>query len=173
MRSFILVSALAMTLAACSGANDENKTGTDIAIDLKTDEGTPLSARADGKTGDFAIDIPGFKANIAMPKIALDADNFDISGVTLYPGSKIVSMNINQTDAQAGETRVEVKFDAPASPDVVKGWFMEKFAGTNGVSVSGSATGLSGETEDGDPFAIALAPGTTGNSLGTVSITSR
>lgn len=173
MRTLILVSALAMTLAACSGAAEDNKTGTDIAIDLKTDEGAPVMARADGKTGDITIDIPGFKANIAMPKIELDADNFDISGVKLYPGSKIISMKIDQKDAQTDETKVEVQFDAPAPPDVVKGWFMEKFAAESGVTVAASADSIAGKTEDGDPFAISLKPGSAGNSMGTVSITSR
>ena len=59
----------------------------------------PLTeASIDGGSGQVKIDVPGFEANIKLPKVQLDAANFDIGGVKLYPGSKVTSMNIDAAD---------------------------------------------------------------------------
>lgn len=171
MRSLFLFPLMALALSACGTSDDDGKPGTDIAIDIQTDEGKPLRATADGKTGAFAVDIPGFKAEIALPKIKLGADNFDIGGVKLYPGSNVLAMGISQEPGNMDITKVEVSFDAPAAPDVVKSWFLEKFGAKSGTTVTSGPNGITGTTSDGEPFAIDLKAGEAGHSIGKVAIT--
>lgn len=171
MRSIYLLPLMALALTACGTADDDGKPGTDIAIDIKTDEGKPVQASADGKTGAVAVNIPGFKAEIALPKIKLGADDFDINGVKLYPGSSVLAMAIAQEPGNADITNVKLSFDAPAAPDVVKRWFVEKFGEKSGMTVTSTATGLTGTTDDGDPFTLELKPGEAGHSIGAIAIT--
>ncbi len=39
----------------------------------------------DGNTGAVAINVPGFSGKLDLPKIHLDADDFEMNGVHLYP----------------------------------------------------------------------------------------
>ena len=175
MRQLIILPFAALALAACGSSSDDGTLGTEISIDATTDEGNPVKASSDGKTGEIAIDVPGFKANIAMPKIKLDADNFDIDGVKLYPGSKVISMKIDQitrTTGSAGDNNgtVRISFDAPATPDVVKAWFSEKLTGNDKFTVNPTANGFAGTNKDGDPFTLDLRPGVTGHTTGSMII---
>lgn len=170
MRYLIFVPLLALSLAACGADADDGKPGTDINIDVVTDEGKPVKASSDGKSGEIAIDIPGFKANIAMPKIKLDADNFDLGKVKLYPGSAVSAMKVERAGKDAEYGTVTVHFDAPATPEVVKAWFLEKLTEQDGFTVAATATNISGTNEDGEPFALEVAPAADGHSSGTISI---
>lgn len=172
MRQLIILPFAALALAACGSKADDGKPGTDISIDAVTDEGAPVKASSDGKTGEIAIDVPGFKANIAMPKIKLDADNFDIDGVKLYPGSKVTAMKVNQTEGSSDGKKgnVSIRFDAPATPDVVKAWFVEKLTGNDKFTVTQTANGISGTGKDGEPFMLDLQPGETGQTIGSMTI---
>ncbi|MEK6638077.1 MAG: hypothetical protein AABY88_08345 [Pseudomonadota bacterium] len=175
MRQLIILPFAALALTACGTKSDDGNPGTDISIDATTDEGSPVKASSDGKTGEIAIDVPGFKANIAMPKIKLDADNFDIDGVKLYPGSKIVSMKAEERkhDTGDGKGNVQIRFDAPATPDVVKAWFVEKLTGNNKFTITQTASGLTGRNEDGAPFTLDAQPGATGHTVGTIIISGK
>jgi hypothetical protein len=175
MHRLMILPFVALALAACGSNADDGTTGTDISIDAVTDEGNPVKASSDGKTGEVAIDVPGFKANIAMPKVKLDADNFDIDGVKLYPGSKVISMKVDQVMRSAGSSdnkkgSVRIGFDAPATPDVVKTWFLEELKGNDKFTVSPTGSGFAGTNEDGDPFTLDLRPGTTGHTTGSMMI---
>jgi hypothetical protein len=173
MRSLILFPFVALTLAACGASADDGKTGTDISINATTDEGQPVKASTDGKTGEVSVDVPGFKANIAMPKVNLDSDNFDLNGAKLYPGSKVTSMKVDAVTRAAGaaddgKATVRISFDAPATPDVVKAWFLEKLTDTAKFKLTETPTGMTGTNEDGEPFTLNLRAGATGNSIGTI-----
>jgi hypothetical protein len=170
MRQFLIAPLVALALTACGSNADDGKTGTDISIDAVSEKGNPIKASSDGKTGEVAIDLPGFKANIAMPKINLDADNFDIDGVKLYPGSKVTSMKVEALSGKKDNGNVRISFDAPAAPDVVKAWFLEEISGNKKLTVSATATGLTGTNEDGDPFTLDLQPGEAGHSIGSIAI---
>lgn len=175
MRQFIILPIAALALAACGSSSDDATPGTDISIDATTNEGNPVKASSDGKTGEIAIDVPGFKANIAMPKIKLDADNFDIDGVKLYPGSKVISMKVDQITRSAGSAddkkgTVRISFDAPASTEVVKAWFLEKLTANDKLTVNPTASGFAGTSKDGDPFTLDLRPGETGHTTGSMII---
>jgi hypothetical protein len=175
MHRFLIIPLAALALVGCGSSADDGSSGTDISIDAVSDEGTPIKASSDGKTGEVAINVPGFKANIAMPKVKLDADNFDIDGVKLYPGSKVISMKVDQVMRSTGSNdnkrgSVRIGFDAPATPDVVKTWFLKELKGNDKFTVSPTASGFAGTNEDGDPFTLDLRPGITGHTTGSMVI---
>lgn len=144
-RLFLPVAILALPLTACDRGND----GTSISID-----GNSAGASVDGKSGEVKIDTPVFKGSFNLPKMNLTADNFDINGVHLYPGSRIADMNINARGE--GDGIVSVKFDSPATPATVRDWFVKEFEKA-GVKVSADGNNLKGTTED-KPFRIDLTP---------------
>jgi len=162
--------ALAAPLALLAGCGGDDK-GTSISITGNDNEGKPAAASIDGESGKVKIDVPGFAANITLPKIQLDADNFDIGGVKLYPGSTVTAMNIDAGKKAGNADTVRISFDSPADPATVKAWFVEKMKAES-FTVADAATGLSGKTDDGDAFTLTLTPGATGHSTGTIDITS-
>lgn len=166
MRASLLALAAPLTLLAGCGGDD---TGTSISIKGNDSEGKPAVASVDGKSGQVKIDVPGFEANIKLPKVQLDADNFDIGGVKLYPGSNVTSMNIDAAEKGKVGDAVTIAFDSPADAATVKAWFLEKMKAES-FTVAEAATGLSGKTDDGDAFTLTLTPGATGHSNGTINI---
>lgn len=108
MRASLLALAAPLALLAGCGGDDA---GTSISIKGNDSEGKPATASMDGGSGQVKIDVPGFEASIKLPKIQLDADNFDLGGVKLYPGSKVTSMNIDAAkEDQAGDA-VTIAFE--------------------------------------------------------------
>ncbi|MBY8825914.1 hypothetical protein [Sphingomonas colocasiae] len=168
MRASLL--ALAAPLALLAGCGGGDDAGTSISIKGNDTEGKPATAIMDGGTGAVKIDVPGFEASIKLPKVQLDADNFDIGGVKLYPGSKVTAMNIDA--AKKGETKdsVTIAFDSPADAATVKAWFLEKMKAES-FTVAEAATGLSGKTDDGNAFTLTLTQGAAGSSTGSIAIT--
>lgn len=163
MRLF-LVPLVALSLAACSGGDGN---GTSITFEGESDNGTATTLST--KDGALKIDVPGFKADIAMPKIQLDAGDFEMNGVNLYPGSTITSLNIaDGGNGGEGSGGVTVRFAAPAAADVVRGWFGKELQQA-GFTLTQAGNGLSGTTETGKPFRMDLTPnGTTSD--GTITI---
>ncbi len=143
MRSLMIL-APALLLAAC-GSNDGAQDGTQISID-----GDNFAAGM-GKDGKVAIDVPGFKANIDLPKIKLDASDFEIDGVSLPTGSTISSMNIAGKDGNDGGVRVA--FASPVATSAVRDWFQGKLA-AKGFTLTAKGDDLTGTTKDGKPFAL-------------------
>lgn len=151
-------------LAACS-SNENDPKGTEMTLDATSSTGKKVQANADGN-GKLALDLPGFKAEIAMPKIKLDSANFDMNGAKLYPGSTISALNITG-DAGKDNGGVQIKFEAPAPVDTVKQWFAKELAETAGFTVDVDGTGLKGSTDEGKPFTLTLgeAGGATSGTL--------
>ena len=171
MRASLLALAAPLALLSGCGGNGDNDTGTSISITGNDNEGKPAAASLDGKSGEVKIDVPGFEANIKLPKLQLDADNFDIGGVKLYPGSKVTAMNIDTgKKAKVGDT-VTIAFDSPADVATVKAWFIEKMKAES-FTLAEAATGISGKTDEGDAFTLTLTPGAAGQSKGAINITS-
>ena len=143
----ILAILAACTLAACN-RHDE---GTSISINA--DSGNVLGA-VDGKSGEVKLDVPGFSGKIKLPKVQLDASNFDLNGVHLYPGS-----TIDNVDVAGGEKdgQVRVSFTSPAAPDAVQKWFLDRL-NKAGFTVSPGGNGLVGTTDENKPFALDLSP---------------
>lgn len=154
-------------LAACGGKGDD-KPGTDISI--KDDDGTVVAASS-GKDGKMQINLPGISANIDLPKINLNAENFDIDGVELYPGSTIRSFNVD-TGKGKGSDRVAIAFTSPAAPASVRDYFVNAMK-EKGLSVTASGNSISGTQEDGDPFEIALKPGAGNSTQGAITLSGK
>lgn len=162
MRLTILLPTL--LLAACNDGP-----GTNISFDAKTDSGDTVKATADGKTGGVSIDAPGFKASLDLPRIQLDADDVDISGVKLFPGSKVSGMNIDADDAKKDGGKVRIAFDAPADVAAVTAWF-DKEMTRRRFTITSGGSGLSGTTDDGDRFSLELKPGAAGHTAGVLAV---
>lgn len=145
-----MILAPALLLAACGSSDGE---GTKIAIN-----GDNFSAGM-GKDGTVAIDVPGFKANIDLPKIQLDASDFDINGVSLPAGSKITNMDISGKGSNDGGVRVA--FTSPVTPVAVRDWFQGKLA-AKGFTLKANGNDLTGTTEDGKAFTLATKANGTG-----------
>ena len=152
-----LAAALVLTLplAAC----DDSGTGTSISIN-STDSDGNVVARVDGNTGAVSINAPGFTGKLNLPKIHLDAEDFEMNGVHLYPGSTISGMNVEAHDGgKAGDDddngSVRVSFASPAAPATVRDWFQQKLNGA-GFTVTPNGNGLTGTTDDKKPFKLEL-----------------
>ncbi len=154
-----------LPLAAC----DEGPAGSSFSINSSDAEGN-AGASIDGK-GEATIDTPFFKGKVTLPKLKLDADNFKMNGVHLYPGSTISSMNVDVQD-KGGEKqngRVRVAFTSPAAPATVRSWFKEKLTAA-GFTLSDKGNGLTGTTEERKTFALELTPDGADKSNGTITI---
>ena len=173
MRALIVLSAV-LALSACGSKADDGTDGTTISFDGKSEKGGAVTAGADGKTGKVSINAPGFKGEIELPKIHLDADDFEMNGVKLYPGSKITALNVAGGDGNGDDDdTVRVSFDAPAAPDVVKAWFADKLVKEGDFKLKLAANGLSGTTDEGKPFTMTLTPATDGHASGAIIISGK
>ena len=148
---FPLLAAL-LPLAAC-GADK----GTSVSIDTSSDDGN-VTFGTDAN-GQVAVDSPIFKGKITLPKLQLDASNFDMNGVHLYPGSIISGMNVDAHDTSGGkdDAHVRVTFASPATPATVRDWFQGKLNAA-GYTVKAYGTGLRGTTDEDKPFTLDLTP---------------
>lgn len=147
---------LLAALSACGGDRAPGEDGTEISI-----KGTGGNFTAGvGKDGAIAIDAPGFKGSIALPKINLDAGDFDINGVKLPDGSKVESLNI---DGNNGDGGVKVRFTSPVGTAAVRDWFQGKLA-AEGFKLQASGDNLTGTTDEGKAFSLTTTPSGTGRS---------
>jgi hypothetical protein len=149
-RAFLLLPLL--TLAAC-GSGD----GTSIKINAKSDEnGSSTTVTTDGN-GQAAIKVPGFEGKIRLPQIHVNAENFDLNGVKLYPNSKVSQLNVDAEDKGDGKDKgtVYIAFESPAAIATVQAWFRDKMT-ARGFKVDADGTGLKGTTDEGEPFRLAL-----------------
>ncbi|HWK34927.1 hypothetical protein [Sphingomonas sp.] len=155
----LLIAPLVLALGACGDGE-----GTQISLNVNDPGGASFNASA-AKDGTVAINAPGFRGAIKLPKIQLDAGDFDINGVRLPPGSKIDGLNI---DGNAGDDRVRVTFTSPIAPAAVREWFQGKLA-AKGFKLTAQGDSLSGTTDEGKPFTLIARSGGEG-SLGEIVI---
>ncbi len=161
MRMGLLLMAAALPLAACDGADQ----GTSISFSGNSKDGNAVAAM-DGNTGQVKIDVPGFQGSFKLPKIQFTADNFDLNGVHLYPGSKISGFNIDARGKDE-DGQVRVSFDSPAEPIAVRDWFQQRLSKA-GYTVSADGNGLTGTTEEKKPFSLKLDDAGAGHAKGTI-----
>jgi hypothetical protein len=124
-------------LAGCGSPNGD---GTAVSIAAANGSATLDSG------GQVKIDTPAFKGAFVIPKVDLTADNFDIDGVHLYPGSRIGAVDV-AAGKRRSDGRVAVRFDSPAEVSVVRGWLAQQFAKA-GKEVSVQGDRLRGRTDD-------------------------
>lgn len=144
-RMLFLTAALALPLAACDRAD----TGTSVSIN--GDGGNALGS-IDGASGKVKVDVPGFSGQFTLPKIQLDANDFDLNGVRLYPGSTIDTVNVATARKDGG---LRLGFTSPGSADQVRNWFQDRL-GKAGFTLRQDGQGLVGTTDENKPFRLEL-----------------
>lgn len=151
-RLLLCAAALALPLSAC----DRQGEGTSVSINA--DGGNVLGA-IDARSGDVKLNVPGFSGQIRLPKIQLDATNFDLNGVHLYPGSTIETVDVR-------DGGLHLDFTSPAAPDVVRGWLQQRLTKA-GFALTQKGSGLTGTTDEKKPFRLELKGDGT-NAKGTI-----
>lgn len=159
-----LVLPLMVALTACGDGSGE---GNGASFSVKSGDGE-ASIKAD-KDGRVAVKAPGFEGSIKLPKFDLGAENFEVDGLKLYPGSTIASLNVDANQDKGGEDTVRVQFDAPAAADQVRNWFQEQMQ-TAGFTVAAKDGQLSGKTSEGSDFTLKLDPDGSSKSRGTLTV---
>ena len=144
-RMLLLAAALALPLAACDRPGD----GTSVSINA--DGGNALGS-IDAQSGEVKVDVPGFSGQFKLPKIQLDATDFDLNGVHLYPGSTIDTVNVATAGKDGG---LRLAFTSPASADQVRSWFQERL-GKAGFTLRQDGRGLTRTTDENKPFRLEL-----------------
>ncbi|HEX2624947.1 MAG TPA: hypothetical protein VHM21_06820 [Sphingomicrobium sp.] len=146
MRLALLLTSVAL-IAGCNvhSKNPANSDG-DVTIDADSN-------------GEVNFNLPFANAKVKLPEGAMRNGNFDIDGVKLMPGSSITGFSVFARDQGSDVT---MTFNAPASPDAVRAYFLDQFK-TKGVEASPTADGLSGKSKDGNRFAIHLEPAGSGS----------
>jgi hypothetical protein len=160
---------LALPLAACGGDGGNSN----FSIHAEGKDGNVAIASDDG--GHLSIKAPGIEGSVKFPKIDIDAADFQVDGVKLYPGSKIHDFNISAADRPAGdkdEGQVAIAFDSPAALDKVQGWFRDNMA-QQGFKVTAKGTGFAGTTPDGGPVTLDLTAAGDERTTGTMVLGSK
>lgn len=161
MKRIWLALPVALALAACGGNDGE---GTSVSI--KGDDGNTI-ATVD-KDGRVAIKAPGFEGAVKLPKFEFGADDFEVDGLKLYPGSTIANLNVESGQGKEGSVRVD--FNAPAAVGQVESWFRDQMQSA-GFAVEMKDGALVGKTGDGSPFSLRIGPQGQGAARGTLSVT--
>jgi len=157
---------LLFPLAACGSGE-----GTSIKINAKSDaNGSSTTVSTDGN-GQAAIKIPGFEGAIKLPQVHVNAENFDLNGVKLYPNSSVKALNVDAHSDGAGKDsgKVHIAFESPAAPATVQRWFRDKMA-ARGFKIEAAGDGLKGNTDEGEPFTLALAAEGDAKTKGTLDV---
>lgn len=155
---------LMVALAACGGGSGE---GNGASISVKSGDGE-ATIKAD-KDGRVAIKAPGFEGSVKLPKFDLGAENFEVDGLKLYPGSTIASLNVDANREAGGEDTVRVQFDSPAAAGQVRSWFQEQMQAA-GFIVAAKDGQISGKTSEGSDFTLKLDPAGDSKSRGTLTV---
>ncbi len=168
MIRLVPIALTALALAAC-GEHDGNSTS--ITFSANSSDGD-IKGGVDGN-GNLKIDSNGFKADLKLPKFSLDAGDFEMNGVHLYPGSTISGINVAAQDKDGAKSdskgKVSVSFASPAAAATVRDWLKERL-NKAGFSVADDGNGLTGKTDDGQPFAMKLEDDGAGKSKGTIDM---
>lgn len=153
----ILLAALPLGLTACSKVDDGDGNGSGVSIDFSdesTSDAEKIRIGGDEEDSKFSIKADGFSMEVDLPSITLDSDDFDMNDVDLYPGSSVTSFDIEDKDEQGGKVRIG--FKSPIGADELADWY-EKQLTSSDFTVAREGTRLSGQTDEGDPFALALS----------------
>ncbi len=153
MRRFALLLPVlfAGALAACNGTGP----GTNFSIDASGGDNATITTDGNGQV---AIKAEGFQGSFKIPKVTINAEDFDLNGVKLYPKSTVTDFHIagGETANGSGEGSVKVAFESPASVATVAQWFRDAMI-QRGFKVEADGTGLKGTTDEGDRFTLGLA----------------
>ena len=167
-RSLVLLLAAGALLAGCdSGGNVSFSFGE--SNDSVSNEGAVhLSGDSSGRA---EIRAPGLEGSIRLPRIDIDAADFEVNGLKLYPGSTIKEFSLDASDREGerDDGKVVVAFEAPAALDKVQAWFRDNMA-QRGFKAQAAGSGFAGTTNEGDPIRVELEADGTERSKGRMTI---
>lgn len=143
-------------LASCD-VHTKNPANADENVSIHADE-----------SGHIAFNLPIAQGEVKVPTGMMRNGNFDIDGVKLMPGSSVTGFNLDAHDHGA---TVDMSFNAPASPEDVRSYFLDQFR-KKGVEAALAGESISGKSKDGSPFVIHVSPAETG-SKGVISVQSK
>lgn len=163
-RSSLLLFAV-LPLSACGEGP-----GTSVTIDARSEGEGNATIAADGN-GSLSIKAPGFDGSLKLPPIRIEAEDFDVNGLNLYPGSTIRDLHVDAEERLGSPDRgkVRIAFEAPAPLATVQAWFREKLAAQDFV-VAPEGNGFAGKTSDGDSFALQLEADGEGKTKGRMEV---
>ena len=154
MRKVMLGLALPLVLlAGCSVDAGKDDGGNGMASMKVGEDGNVSITASDGADG-VSVSIPGFDAKLNVPGVELGGDDMDIDGIKLYPGTEVKGINVTDQKG-AGNSRVEMRFTSPATPDQVRDWFQQRLAKA-GFTLKQEGNALTGTTDEKKPFRLDL-----------------
>lgn len=162
----ILMVAGVLALAGCQGGDGGE--GTSFSITGNSVDGNAQGASVDGGTGAVKIDLPFLSGNFTLPRMQLDAGDFDLNGVRLYPGSTIKGVSVDAGRA-ASEGAVKIAFESPATAMAVQQYFLARLPKA-GFTLKASGNRLSGTTDEDQPFSLSVDEAGPTRSTGTITI---
>lgn len=171
---FLALSA-AVALAACGQAETPSAPTEPASADKVMETEKTVVFKADGKTGELGIDLPGGTgASLRLPPDVVEkmgADSkMDIDGVGLYPGARVTAVEATSREGSAGKSSTAtIRFTAPSSPEAVAEWYAAAFRDKGHKAVR-SGNRVEGTTTEGSSFALDLVAEGDG-STGTLEVT--
>jgi hypothetical protein len=117
-----------------------------------------VSIQADGN-GHISFNLPIAEGKLKVPTSMMHNGSFDIDGVKLMPGSSVTGFNL---DAHNQGATVDMSFNAPASPDEVRSYYVDQFK-KQGVEAALAGDAVTGKSKDGSPFTIQVSPAANGS----------
>jgi hypothetical protein len=144
-RSALLL--LVPLLAGCN-VHSKNPASGDDKVSIHADE-----------SGNIAFNLPIAEGQVKVPAGFMHNGDVDIDGVKLMPGSSVTGFSMDAHDHGA---TVNMSFDAPASPDEVRSYYIDQFR-KQGVEVAIAGDAVTGKSKDGSPFVIRVSPAASGS----------
>jgi hypothetical protein len=171
-----LLAAAMIALTACGERSPETapaEPGTRISIDIDDKPGASdadaVNIAGDTESGKIELSLPGgIAAKMNVPARMVHDTNFDINGVGLYPGAKFGSVSVRARGGAGPGATVRIGFTTPADAAAVADWYQQQFDARR-VAVTRSGDTLTGKTEDGDDFTLAMESAA-GGTEGTLTI---
>lgn len=151
--------ALALIVPLLAGCNIHSKNPAD------GDENVSIQA---DESGHIAFNMPMVEGRVKVPGMMMHNGNVDIDGVKLMPGSSVTGFSVF---AEHEGAKVNMTFNAPASPDEVRSYFVDQFR-QKGVEAALAGDSVTGKSKDGSPFVIHVSPAASG-STGKIEIQSK
>lgn len=139
---------MAVPLLAGCNVHSKNPASGDENVTINADE-----------SGHVSFNLPFVKGEVKVPTSMMHEGSFDIDGVKLMPGSKVTGFSVFARDQGAD---VNMTFDAPAPPEQVRSYFLDRFK-EQGVEAALSGNSVTGKSKDGSPFTIEVSPGGNGS----------
>lgn len=172
----ILAGAALLALTGCGRsavADKDDAKASSVSITGDGDSDGTVKVDADSDTGKVEVTLPGgLEAKVKIPGGLPSDAKFDIDGVGLFPGANVTSISVNANDKPGTRSTVALGFAAPGDAAAVADWYQQQFADKS-VTASRQGDTLTGKTEDGDDFVLALTQGAPGKAQGKLTITDK